>query len=182
MENQHFYVITGASGAGKSTLLKALRDLGYSVVPEIALTLVQEQEQCGGNLFPWTNLQPFMEEVLVRNIKAYDAAQALPSPVFFDRGIPECLGHMRLLGLEVTPDHAAEAAKRRYADTAFVAEPWPEVYVCDHWRRATFERAMRSFEPTVAAYVGDGYSTCIIPQVPVEERVAFILNQLEAGA
>lgn len=93
-----------------------------------------------------------MEEVFVRNIQAYDAAQALPSPVFFDRGIHECLRHMRLLGLEIKPEHAVETAQRRYANTVFVAEPWPEIYVCDHWRRAEFERAARSFEATVAAY------------------------------
>jgi predicted ATPase len=182
VQSDRFYVITGASGAGKSTLLKALGDEGYSGVSEIALAIVQEQEECGGDLFPWTNLQAFMEEVLARNIQAYDAAHALPSPVFFDRGIPECLAHMRLLGLQVKPDHAAEAVKRRYAGTVFVAEPWPDVYVRDRWRRATFERAARSFEPTVAAYAADGYSTCVLPQVPVEARVAFILEQLEGGA
>lgn len=125
LSSEHFYVITGASGAGKSTLLKALGDQGYSFVPEIALALIQEQEQCGGDLFPWTNLHVFMEEVLARNIQAYDAARDLPSPIFFDRAIPECLAHMRLLGLEVKPDLAAEAAKRSYANTVFVAEPWP---------------------------------------------------------
>lgn len=122
-----------------------------------------------------------MEEVLVRNVQAYDAAQKLPSPVFFDRGIPEWSGHMRLLGLEVKPEHKVEPAQRRYANTVFVAEPWPEVYVCDHWRRVQFERAARSFEPTVAAYVENGYGTRVIPKVSVQERVAFVLEQLEAG-
>lgn len=178
MNSEHFYVITGASGAGKSTLLKALGELGYSVVPEIALAIVQEQEACGGDLFPWTRLQAFMDEVLARNILAHDAAQALPSPVFFDRGIPECLAHMRLLGLEVKPALAEEAAKRGYADTVFVAEPWAEIYVCDRWRRATFERAARSFEPTVAAYADEGYTMHLLPQVPVEERVAYVLEHL----
>ncbi|HEX6039365.1 AAA family ATPase [Longimicrobium sp.] len=182
MKSERFYVITGASGAGKSTILKALGSLGYSCVPEIALAIVQEQEQCGGTLFPWTHPQAFMEEVLARNIQAYDAAQALPPPVFFDRGIPECLAHMRLLGLRVRPDHVVEAAKRYYARKVFVAEPWADVYVRDQWRHATFERAARSFEPTVAAYAEKGYRTCVLPQVPVPERVAFILEQLEAGA
>lgn len=180
MKNQRFYVITGSSGAGKSTLLQALGDLGYSVVPEVSLAIVQEQEQCGGNLFPWTNLQAFMEEVLIRNVQAYDAAQALHPPVFFDRGTPECLGHMQLLGLEVAPEHAEELVERRYANTVFVAEPWPEIYVCDRWRRVQFERAARSFEPTVAAYVEAGYSTCVIPKASVEERVAFVLRKLHA--
>lgn len=182
MTNQGFYVITGASGAGKSTLLAALGDLGYSIVPEIARAIVQEQEQCGGNLLPWTNLQAFMEEVLVRNIHAHQSAQSLTSPVFFDRGIPECVGHMRLLGLDVKPGHMAAPSQHRYASTVFVTEPWPEVYVYDRERRASFERAARSYEPTVAAYVEAGYRTCVIPKASLQERVAFVLTQLEGGA
>ncbi len=178
MNNQHFHVITGASGAGKSTLLAALGELGYSVVSEVALSIVQEQEQSGGDLFPWTHLQAFMEEVLERNIRAYESARSLPPPVFFDRGIPECIGHMRLLGLDIAPSHAVAPAVYRYAATVFVAEPWPEVYACDRWRRASFERAARSYDPTVAAYVDTGYRTSILPKAPVQERVAFVLGQL----
>lgn len=172
-------MITGASGAGKSTVVKALGDLGYSVVPEIALTIVQEQEQIGGSLLPWANLQAFMEEVLLRNIQAYDAAQSLEPPVFFDRGIPECLAHMRLLGLNIKLDHKVESARRRYGSIVFVAEPWREIYVGNRWRRARFERAARSFEPTVAAYLESGYRTCVIPKMPVEKRVAFVRQKLE---
>ncbi|KRB07884.1 AAA family ATPase [Lysobacter sp. Root690] len=180
MDDQRFYVITGASGAGKSTLVNALGELGYSVVPEIALTIVQEQERCGGNLFPWTDLQAFMEQVLVRNIQAHDSAQAMRPPVFFDRGLPECQAHMRLLGLEINNDLAVEAARRRYAGSVFVAEPWPEIYVCDRWRRAPFERAARSFEPTVAAYAEDGYHLRTIPKLSVRERLAFVLDAVNA--
>lgn len=182
MDDQRFYVITGASGAGKSTLVTALRDRGYCVIPEIALTIVQEQERCGGHLYPWTDLQAFMQEVLARNIQAYDAAQAMRSPVFFDRGLPECLAHMRLLGLETNAALATEVARRRYVGSVFVAQPWPEIYIRDRWRRASFERAARSFEPTVAAYVDAGYSLRTLPQLSVEERVAFVLRTVQADA
>ncbi len=175
---EKFYVITGASGAGKSTLLKALSEQGFSVVPEAALSIVREQEKSGGTLLPATNLQAFMNAVVERNIRAYDAAKSLSQPVFFDRGIPECLGHMQLLGLEIDPGYVVESKVRRYANCVFVAEPWPEIYVCDQWRHAPFSRAARSFEPTVAPYVQDGYKTCMLPKVSVERRVAFLLNQV----
>lgn len=182
MSEPSFHVITGASGAGKSTLLAALAELGYSVVPEAARALLQEQERCGGSLLPSSNLQGFMEEVLARNVLEHKAAQALTTPVFFDRGIPECLGHMRLLGLSVAPEQAALAIEHRYAGTVFVAEPWPEIYTCDRERRASFERAARSFEPTVTAYIDAGYRTCVLPKVSVRERAAFVLAQLAGGA
>jgi predicted ATPase len=175
-----FYVITGSSGAGKSTLLQALGEKGYSVIREAALAILQEQEQCRAGLHPSTDLQAFMNEVVKRNIRAYDAAKSLPPPVFFDRGIPECLGHMRFLGLDVNHSYLAGSATRRYADTVFVAEPWPDIYVCDQWRRAPFERAARSFDATVASYVEAGYTTCALPKASVEERVAFILDQVSA--
>lgn len=175
---EEFYVITGASGAGKSTLLNALGEQGFSVVPEAALSIVQEQERMGGTLLPKTNLQAFMDAVMERNIRAYDAAKSLPPPVFFDRGIPECTGHMQLLGLAIDPAYIAESNARRYANPVFVAEPWPEIYVCDQWRQAPFARAARSFEPTLAPYVQAGYTTCVLPKVSVEQRVAFILDQV----
>ncbi len=44
MSCEKFYVITGSSGAGKSTLLNALGERGISVMPEAALSIVEEQE------------------------------------------------------------------------------------------------------------------------------------------
>lgn len=120
--------------------------------------------------------------MVARNVQAYDAAQILPLPVFFDRGVPECLGHMRFLGLDVDRSHVAQSVTRRYADTVFVAEPWPEIYVRDRWRQAPFERAERSFMPTVAPYVEAGYATCMLPKVSVEERVAFVLEKVRQAA
>lgn len=180
MKKSRSYVITGASGAGKSTLLEALGDRGYSVVPEMALAVFQEMEGRGEEPLAPTNAACFMEEVLMRNRRAFETAQHMKPPVFFDRGIHECLAHMRLLGLSIKPELLAIGRQCRYAETVFVAEPWPEIYVRDRWRRFPFERAIRSFEPTVAAYLEDGYRTCVIPKSGVEERVAFVLRQVEA--
>lgn len=177
----NFHVITGASGGGKSTLIRALAARGCYVVPEIALGVMQEQEQQGGRLVPKENLQGFMDEVFQRSLSAYDAARSLPGPVFFDRALPECLAHMRLLGLTAGPAHEMALERRRYAHTVFVTPPWQEIYVRDRWRQADFTRASRSFEATVGAYTDAGYVTCTIPQVSVEERTAFVLGKISAG-
>lgn len=70
----------------------------------------------------------------------------------------------------------------RYAKKVFVAEPWPEIYVCDDERRATFERAARSYARTVTAYVDAGYEPCVLPKTSVRARVAFVLEQVRSGA
>lgn len=173
-----YYVITGASGAGKSTLIAALGDRGYATVPEAALAIVREQQACGGSILPWVDRPAFMEAVLERNIRNHQAAQSLKAPVFFDRGIPECLAWLQLSGLALAPHHVAAPARYRYASTVFLAEPWPEVYVRDAERQASFERASRSYAPTVAAHAEAGYSTCVIPKVSVQARVAFVLEQV----
>lgn len=172
-------MITGASGAGKSTLLAALGDLGYCVVEEAALEILREQQAQGGRVLPWTDRPAFFEAVLARNIQNHQEAEALNAPVFFDRGIPECLAWLQLSGVALAPRHLAAANQHRYAQTVFVAEPWPEVYVRNEERQASFERAARSYEPTVAAYVQTGYATCVLPKVSVQERVAFVLERVK---
>ncbi|MGH8083736.1 MAG: AAA family ATPase [Lysobacter sp.] len=173
MSSRHFHVITGASGAGKSTLIAALADLGYATVPEAALAVMREQLKCNGKALPSMDLMAFMEAVLARSVGDYEAALSLNTPVFFDRGIPEWL---RFLD---SGDNHQVAAQCRYAATVFLAEPWPEIYVRDHERQASFDRAARSYEATVSAYVQAAYETCVIPKVSVQERATFILAQIE---
>lgn len=180
--NPRFYVISGASGAGKSTLVAALSGLGYTTVPEAALAVLREQQERKSSILPWANRAAFMEEVLARNISSYQAVRCEKGPVFFDRGIPECLAWLRLSGIELEPRHLAAAAQHRYISTVFVAEPWPEIYVQTADRQASFERAARSYEATVAAYVEAGYKTCILPKMSVPERVAYVLERVETGA
>jgi len=179
LSSENFYVITGASGAGKSTLLAALGDLGYSVVEEAALEILREQQAQDGKINPLVDRSAFFEAVLARNIRNHQTAQALNTPIFFDRGIPECLAWLQLSGITLEARHLAAANQYRYARPVFVAEPWPEIYVRNEERQASFERAARSYEPTVAAYAQAGYETCTLPKVSVQERVAFVLERLK---
>lgn len=178
MNNPDFYVITGASGSGKSTLIAALRELGHSTVPEAALAVMRAQPKYSGKLIPPADRVAFIEEVLDRSILDHEGAQSLKPPVFFDRGIPEWL---RFLDPGTNLRYMT-ASKCGYASTVFLAEPWPEIYVNDHERIASFERAARSYEQTVSAYVEAGFKTSIVPKVSVQERAAFILARVGACA
>lgn len=139
---------------------------------------MREQKECNGTILPSGDRTVFMEAVLERSIEDYENAQTLKAPVFFDRGIPEW---SRFLGSGERHCHVA-TTKYRYANTVFVAEPWPEIYVCDHERVHSFERAAKSYTPTISAYVSGGYEVCVIPKASVQERAAFILAQVGAGA
>ncbi|WP_097459923.1 AAA family ATPase [Mangrovitalea sediminis] len=178
MSNQHLYVITGASGAGKSTLIAALSELGYSTVPEAGLAVLRELRDRRVGALPSTDRAAFMEAVLARSLKDYTSANALDPPVFFDRGIPEWL---RFAGCGETQCETV-AIRYRYANMVFVAEPWPEIYVQDHEREHSFSKTAASYERTVSAYTQAGYEACILPKASVQERVAFVLAQVAAGA
>ena len=172
-----FYVITGASGAGKSTLIAEFDELGYSTVPEAALAVMREQLAGNSKILPSGDRTLFMQEVLARSIQDYDKARCLKAPVFFDRGIPEWL---RFLDSSEDKDNAI-SQRYRYAKTVFVAEPWPEIYVSDHARVHSFEKAARSYGPTILPYVEMGYEICLIPKLSVKERAAFILSRVASG-
>jgi predicted ATPase len=178
VNNPDFYVITGASGAGKSTLISALREFGYSTVPEAALSVMRAQPKYSSKLISPADLVTFMEEVVDRSILDHEAAQFMKPPVFFDRGIPEWL---RFLDQGANLRYLT-ASKCGYASTVFLAEPWPEIYVNDHERIASFNRAASSYERTVSVYVEAGFKTCVIPKVSVQERAEFILAQVCACA
>ena len=170
MSSRPFYVITGASGAGKSTLIAALAGLGYSTIPEAALAIMREQLKCNGKALPSVDRTAFMDAVLVRSIRDYETALSTNVPVFFDRGIPEWLRF-----LDSGSNRYQVASHCRYAAAVFLVEPWPEIYVRDNERQASFDQAARSYEATVSAYVKTGYETCVIPKLPVHERAAFVL-------
>ena len=135
---------------------------------------MRAQPKYSGKLIPPADRVAFMEEVLDRSILDHEAAQSMKPPVFFDRGIPEWL---RFLDQGTTLWYMT-ASKCSYAGTVFLAEPWPEIYVNDHERIASFERAARSYERTVSAYVEAGFKTCVIPKLPVQERATFILARV----
>lgn len=110
---------------------------------------------------------------------AFLACRALRGPVFFDRGVPDTVGYLRLCGLPV-PDHLVNAAEKfRYARRVFIAPPWPEIFVQDEERKQMLDEARRTHDSVAGVYAELGYELVPLPLVPVDERVRFILE--EAG-
>jgi predicted ATPase len=59
-------IISGCSGGGKSTLLSELANRGYRIVLEPGRQIVKEQTVIGGDAFPWSNPQKFLDLALSR--------------------------------------------------------------------------------------------------------------------
>ena len=177
-ESECFFVVTGGPGAGKSTLIDGLERLGYARTVEAGRGIIQDQVAIGGRALPWCDPRAFAEMMLCWEMRSHHMARGRAGPVFFDRGVPDVIGYMRLLDLAV-PAHMETAAQSfRYNRRVFIAPPWPDIFEQDGERRQTFDEAVRTHEAMVATYTCHGYELVELPRAPVSERIAFVLAHI----
>lgn len=174
---EHCFVITGPPGSGKTPILNELAGMGYAVVPEAAREIIAEQRAIGIARVYENDPRLFWELMLSRAESDLEAAGAIDSPVFFDRGIPDLIGYARLFGHDASA--AVEAAGRfRYNDLVFALPSWPEIYVTDEDRRMTFDAAAAFGEHVRQVYADLDYTIIDVPKDTVAARLGFILGAL----
>jgi predicted ATPase len=176
-----YVVLTGGPGAGKTTLIAALARAGFAVAEEAGRRVIREQQAARGRALPSVDPLAFARAMLAHDLASFDAHRTAQAPVFFDRGIPDVVGYLRLEDLPVPEDIVQAAREHRYA-RAFICPPWPDIYVTDAERRQTHEVAVRTYEAMVETYGGLGYDLVAVPRASVDERMRFILESLQAGA
>ena len=178
-----FFVITGGPGSGKTTLIEALERAGYARTVEAGRAIIQDQVAIGGHAVPWGDRAAFAEMMLCWEMRSHRIAQQQPGPVFFDRGVPDVTGYLRLSGLAV-PAHIEKAAETfRYNRRVFIAPPWREIFGQDTERKQDFAEAERTYEALAATYNACGYELVTVPRLPVAERLRFIIETASvAGA
>ncbi|MDM1555178.1 AAA family ATPase [Chryseobacterium indologenes] len=186
MENnniaQNFYIITGGPGAGKTTLLNGLDDMGFITVPEEGRRIIKEQENSNGKGLPWVNKFFFAELMFDASVKTYQKMSKISGgePVFFDRGILDTIGYLKLENIPVPQEMEITARKMNYNRNVFILPPWKEIYENDPERKQTLEVAERTFEWMYTTYREYGCHLIEVPKSTVEERIRFILDTLKA--
>ena len=174
-----FFVITGGPGSGKSALIDALQSAGYARSVEAGRGIIQDQVAIGGSALPWNDPALFSEMMLCWEMRSYRLAELEAGPIFFDRGVPDVLGYLRLMNLPA-PDYVQKAANLfRYNQRVFIAPPWQEIFRQDHERKQDFQEAVRTYDALVATYTELGYTLVEIPCIPVADRVRFLLSNLD---
>lgn len=169
------YVLTGGLGTGKTSLI-AILDREMTTVREPARAVIAEHRVLTGE--PTLDHRPelFVERLISRSIEDYRSVPASATAIF-DRAVPDCIAYAEVSGIE--PAAAIGAAEsHRYASPVFVAAPWKEIYRNDDMRRATFAQAEAFYEAVVSAYRRLSYELIELPQMPVEERAAWIIAHL----
>ena len=175
-DTHRLFVVTGGPGSGKTTLIDALAQAGCARSIEAGRGVIQDQVTIGGHALPWRDPQAFAELMLCWEMRSYHLAQEQAGPVFFDRGVPDVIGYLRMLGLPV-PHHMEEAAATfRYHRRVFIAPPWPDIFRQDSERNQSLEEAVRTYEAMVDVYGAFGYELVELPRRPVDQRVRFVLE------
>lgn len=174
--HDNFHIISGGPGSGKSSLLMALKDQGHETMPEAGRAIIQDQVAIGGSALPWADRLAFAELMLGWELRSYHEAKGMAGPVFFDRGVPDVVGYLRVCGLNV-PAHIATAAEKfRYNRRVFIAPPWREIFHEDKERKQSWAEAVATFEAMVSTYESLGYEIALLPLASIGERVAFVMR------
>lgn len=173
-----FFVLTGGPGAGKSTLLGALGRAGFATVGEAGRAIIRDQVAVGGTALPWADRALYAELMLSWELRAHREAGELDGPVFFDRGVPDVAGYLRLEGLPVPAHVEAAVARLRYHRRVLVAPPWPEIFAKDRERRQDLAEAERTCAAMIETYGAAGYEPVELPRAGVEARLRFVLATL----
>lgn len=169
------FVLTGGPGSGKTSVIDALRSENHSCADEAGRHIVRQQVAAGGDALPWSDRLRYAEAMLRRDLENYHQHNGSSGPVFFDRGIPDTIGYLRLEGLPV-PEAMIQSAKAlRYATPVFLFPPWPEIFTQDAERKQTAETAEQTHRAMAEVYGELGYTLIDVPKAPVEDRKAFIL-------
>lgn len=176
-----FYVITGGPGVGKTTLLDELKNRSFSVVPEIARELIQEQQAINGDFLPWKNKKNYMELLYQRSVESFEKVihgYTGTEPVFFDRGFLDALCYAALEGIPVTNEMKTLAETTRYNNQVFILPPWMDIYQTDAQRKQDWNEAVFTYNKIIQTYRSYQYNLVEVPKTTVTERADFVLESI----
>jgi predicted ATPase len=177
--------MTGTPGCGKTSILCALRDQGYTTVPEAATDVIAEQ-QARGIDEPWTRPE-FVDQIVARQRSRQLAAERAADraggtgPAVYDRS-PLCtLALARYLDQPVTPLLVAEIKRlieqQMFQRPVFFVRPLGFIEPTAA-RRISYADSLAFERVHEAVYTEHGFELIDVPPAPVAERAALVARHL----
>lgn len=174
-ENQR-YILTGGPGAGKTTVIKLLAARGFLCVPDHARMVIKSRKAKG--LSPRPDPSSFGNAVLKMDVQAFERTKKHSGPVFYERGVFDSLYLHYQSGTVTSTELEQYKVNYPYASTVFFFPPWEEIYVQDAERDHSFEHAVKVGKITKDWYQELDCVVVEVPQLSPEQRVNFILAEI----
>ena len=169
-------VITGGPSSGKTTLINELAKQGYRVVHEAARQLIDDSLAQGVDVLTLrADEKKFQEKI---NWLKLQTEMALPKEqtIFFDRGVHDSLAYMRYYNYQIPAQQVQAIADSGYRKV-FLLEPLAN-FTEDYARTEDADFLFRIPALLRKAYEEGGMEVITLPDMPVNDRVKFILANL----
>ena len=177
-------VITGGPHAGKSTVLAELERLGFICLKEAALEIIEILNKKlginGQRLWCNKNQTAFQNLITQKQIRNEEQLPSTGQKVaFLDRGLHDGLGYMMFHN--ITPeDNYLELLRQSVYDKIFILDLITPFDMRKESGRVMQEAdALKVSHHIQKAYEQFEYETIRVPQLPVNERVEFILDKMQ---
>ncbi len=166
------FLLTGGPCTGKSSTILQLQSLGYTVVPEVSRSIIEQEQVKEKPILPWTNLYVFNELVTAKQKKLEE--QITDEVVFLDRGMHDNLVYCADGKIAIPPELLRETQIKRY-DHVFLLDRLP-LYVIDKERKEDAEKGMRLHAGFEKVYKDAGYTVTRVPVDSIENRAQYIID------
>ncbi|WP_165749640.1 AAA family ATPase [Cellulophaga sp. Z1A5H] len=171
-------VIAGGPSTGKTSVVNGIEKAGFKCFHEISREITLQAREEGIEQLFLTDPLLFSQRILEGRRSQFKDSESLTDPlVFFDRGLPDVVAYLDCFGAAYPKTFSEICAAHKY-DAIFLLPPWKEIHTSDNERFENFEEALQIHDALEEAYKSFGYSVIEVPKVSVEERIAFILDQL----
>lgn len=180
MKNQklpknNWYVITGAPSSGKTTTLEFLEKEGFRVFYEWARIYIDKEMKKGRTLSEIRKDELGFQRKILKLKVDFEKKLNPKELVLMERGIPDSTAYMRILGAHDDKFLQKTLKICRYKKV-FLMELIK--YETDYARTESQEEAMLLDTLLEKSYTDLGIKVIRVPKMSVEERVAFIKNNL----
>jgi predicted ATPase len=177
---QQRYILTGGPGAGKTSIINFLAKKGYSIVPEAATEII-EQDLRKGVEKPWLADDYHIRMYQLISKRQVEIENSMASVVFFDRGHLDGLSYILLQKCTLYQcilDHVQTSIDTQYfnkkvffIDSLGFVVPGPA-------RNEDLQESLLKASCLKRNYEAMGYEVIHIPPGSIEERAQLIIDHI----
>lgn len=179
LRKENCYIITGGPGVGKTTLINELTKIKFKIIPESAREIIKQEIEKNGNGLPWKDRELYTNLMLEASLEDYNSVPSKSLDIyFFDRGILDAICYATMIGMSISTEMDNLGKNNLYNQKVFILPPWQEIYHIDNERKQTWEEAALTFGIMKETYLNYNYEIIEVPIDTIENRVNFILNNI----